>query len=121
MIRARPGTQLGLCEQPDAPALSKRPDLILIDRHAREAQRRSHLDWNIPKLGTKIPKMGIRRDSAPRRASRKRPAGATPRKFATRGGLAGALFSSTQQRLFTLLFGQPDRSFFLGELIELAR
>ena len=36
------------------------------------------------------------------------------------GGLASALFTSTQQRLFTLLFGQPDRSFFLRELIELA-
>jgi predicted nucleotidyltransferase len=36
-------------------------------------------------------------------------------------GIAGALFTSTQQRLFTLLFGQPDRSFFLAELIELAR
>ena len=37
------------------------------------------------------------------------------------GGLADALFTSTQQRLFTLLFGQPDRSFFLAELIGLAR
>jgi predicted nucleotidyltransferase len=37
------------------------------------------------------------------------------------GGLANALFTSTQQRLFTLLFGQPDRTFFLAELIGLAR
>lgn len=37
------------------------------------------------------------------------------------GSLADALFTSTQQRLFTLLFGQPDRSFFLAELIGLAR
>jgi predicted nucleotidyltransferase len=35
-------------------------------------------------------------------------------------GLADSIFTSTQQRLFTLLFGQPDRSFFLGELIKLA-
>jgi hypothetical protein len=35
--------------------------------------------------------------------------------------LADALFTATQQRLFTLLFGQPERSFFLGELIGLAR
>lgn len=35
--------------------------------------------------------------------------------------LADALFTSTRQRLFKLLFGQPDRSFFLAELIALAR
>jgi len=35
--------------------------------------------------------------------------------------LADALFTATQQRIFTLLFGQPERSFFLGELIGLAR
>lgn len=37
------------------------------------------------------------------------------------GSLADALFTSTQQRVFTLLFGQPNRSFFLAELIGLAR
>ena len=30
------------------------------------------------------------------------------------------MFTSTQQRLLTLLFGQPDRTFFTTELIELA-
>lgn len=35
------------------------------------------------------------------------------------GGLADALFSSTQQRVLGLLFGQPDRSFFATELIRL--
>jgi predicted nucleotidyltransferase len=34
--------------------------------------------------------------------------------------LADALFTATQQRLFGLLFGQPERSFFVTELIELA-
>jgi predicted nucleotidyltransferase len=34
--------------------------------------------------------------------------------------LIDALFTSTQQRLLSLLFGQPDRTFFLRELIELA-
>ncbi len=34
-------------------------------------------------------------------------------------GLAGALFTTTQQRLLTLLFGQPGRSFFASELIRL--
>jgi predicted nucleotidyltransferase len=35
--------------------------------------------------------------------------------------LADALFSGTQQRVLTLLFGQPERSYFASELIELAR
>lgn len=34
-------------------------------------------------------------------------------------GLAGALFSTTQQRILGLLFGQPDRRFFANELIDL--
>ena len=33
--------------------------------------------------------------------------------------LADALFTKTQQRLLALLFGQPSRSFFTTELIEL--
>ncbi len=36
-----------------------------------------------------------------------------------RVGLADALFSATQQRVFALLFGQPERSFFTTELITL--
>lgn len=35
-------------------------------------------------------------------------------------GLSAALFTSTQQRIFALLFGQPDRTYFLRELIDLA-
>lgn len=34
--------------------------------------------------------------------------------------LADALFSSTQQRVLSLLFGQPGREFFVSELIALA-
>ncbi|HEX9876127.1 MAG TPA: nucleotidyltransferase domain-containing protein [Gammaproteobacteria bacterium] len=37
-----------------------------------------------------------------------------------RQSLADALFTSTQQRLLGLLFGQPKRSFFVTELIGLA-
>ena len=39
----------------------------------------------------------------------------------SRQSLAGALFTATQQRLLGLLFGQSGRSFFVTELIELAR
>ena len=35
--------------------------------------------------------------------------------------MADALFTGTQQRVLSLLFGQPDRSFFTRELIDLAR
>jgi predicted nucleotidyltransferase len=36
-------------------------------------------------------------------------------------GLADALFSRTQQRVLGLLFGQPGRSFYANEIIQLAR
>lgn len=57
----------------------------------------------VPKIGTRIPKMGIggRRPATKRRS------------------LADALFPRTKQRLFGLLFGQPERSFGTVELIEL--
>ena len=35
-----------------------------------------------------------------------------------RTGLADALFTSTQQRVLALLYGQPERSFYATELIE---
>ncbi len=56
----------------------------------------------MPILGTNIPNMGTRKDTdgSPQRAS-----------------LADALFSSTQQRVLGLLFGQPERSFFATEVI----
>ena len=43
------------------------------------------------------------------------------RDLANRGAsLADALFTSTQQRVLALLFGQPNRSFFVTELVALA-
>lgn len=35
--------------------------------------------------------------------------------------LADALFTSTQQRIYSLLFGQPGRSFYLTEIVGLAK
>ena len=50
--------------------------------------------------------------------------GSTPRILGERRdarvGVADALFTTTQQRVLSLLFGQPSRSFFASELIELA-
>lgn len=40
---------------------------------------------------------------------------------AKRAGLADALFTSVQQRVLGLLYGQPDRRFQSGELIRLAK
>jgi predicted nucleotidyltransferase len=34
------------------------------------------------------------------------------------GGLADALFSKTKQRVLGLLFGQPDRSFYVSEIVS---
>src|ERR1700730_4904948 len=36
-------------------------------------------------------------------------------------GLAAALFTSTQQRVLGLLFGQPERTFYASEMIKLAK
>jgi predicted nucleotidyltransferase len=51
-----------------------------------------------------MPKMGMKAAEQP------------PRRYES---LAGALFSTTQQRVLGLLFGQPDRSFYATELIQL--
>jgi predicted nucleotidyltransferase len=65
----------------------------------------------MPKLGSNIPNMGMR--AAATLSSK---ANAPP---PARVSLASALFSSTQQRVLGLLFGQPERSFFATELIGL--
>jgi len=56
-------------------------------------------------LGIKMPKMGIK---------------LTQPAESHRTSLAGALFSGTQQRVLGFLFGQPERSFYATELINLA-
>ena len=55
-------------------------------------------------MGSNMPNMGMAKKSA----------FDTPRK-----GLADALFSTTQQRVLGLLFGQPERSFYSTEVIGL--
>jgi hypothetical protein len=65
---------------------------------------------NIPNAGIIDPNMGtIKSPNTPRKAA---PATAHT-------GLADALFSTTQQRVLGLLFGQPGRSFYANELIAL--
>lgn len=64
---------------------------------------------HVPVLGTFVPIMGS-----------KSPDMGTPAAPRSPGSLADALFSTSQQRVLGLLFGQPDRSFYARELIKLA-
>jgi len=72
--------------------------------------------WKVPILGTTMPKMGTK---PKRRLSHGNARATTDGKRPRRGSMIGALFTSTQQRVFSLLFGQPDRSFFTRQLIDL--
>lgn len=68
---------------------------------------------DIPNSGTILPIMGTEVSTYIANTSlRKDGPGVT--------ALADALFTSTQQRVLALLFGQPDREFFVTEIIELA-
>ena len=73
---------------------------------------------DIPKKGIKIPSLGmplihmlvssVKTSSSASETSRS-------------SSLADALFTSTQQRVLGALFGQPDRSFFVTQIMELAK
>jgi predicted nucleotidyltransferase len=90
----------------------------MVDRAVESLE--SAINCLIPILGTKMPKMGMRRPAALRKgraANTSRTRRASPQATS----LTDALFSNTQQRVLALLFGQPERSFFATELIRLAR
>ena len=73
---------------------------------------------DIPNSGTMLPKLGMStmvKSLHP--ATRARSRSATTGRTA----LADALFTSTQQKVLGLLFGQPERSFFVTQIMELAR
>lgn len=70
----------------------------------------------IPNMGFIIPNMGIKT-----RSSTKSGRQAAQRRLVRSPSVAAALFSATQQRVLGLLYGQPDRSFFLNEVIALAK
>lgn len=69
----------------------------------------------MPILGINMPEMG--KSPSKRRVIPRVPAATASRRPTT---TADALFSSTQQRVMSYLFGQPERSFFASELIALA-
>lgn len=58
----------------------------------------------LPKLGAILPILGI-----------------TMTAHTAHTGLAKALFSTVQQRVLALIFGQPDRSFYTSEIIRTVR
>ena len=72
---------------------------------------------NIPNLGTIIPNMGMQ---VTKRSRGEKNMGRKPQQRTRISGVAAALFSATQQRILSILFGQPNRTFFTNEIIELA-
>jgi len=74
-------------------------------------------DIDIPNSGTIIPKLGITMTTTSSHSGFE----SGPGDLATgRATLADALFTSTQQKVLGLLFGQPHRSFFVTQIMELA-
>ncbi len=67
-----------------------------------------------PRMGTIIPEMGHSATTKTSRPARRKAAAALP---AAPTSLADALFTTTQQRVLALIFGQPGRSFYAAELI----
>lgn len=66
-------------------------------------------------MGNKMPEMGNITTTRSSRPARRKAAAAVP---ATPTSLADALFTTTQQRVLALIFGQSGRSFYAAELIE---
>ncbi len=66
-------------------------------------------------MGFNVPGMGILLTDVSRPARRK----TAMERVNQPTSLADALFTTTQQRVLSLLFGQPSRSFFASELIKL--
>lgn len=69
----------------------------------------------MPITGIKLPIMGTLAISQSTRAARRKTAEAN----GLPTSLADAPFTTTRQRVLSLLFGQPSRSFFASELIKL--
>ncbi len=75
----------------------------------------SRISCNLPKLGIRMPEMGNITTARGSRPARRKAAALLP---AAPASLADALFTTTQQRVLALLFGQSTRSFYASELIE---
>ncbi len=72
---------------------------------------------NMPNMGIIMPIMGMKKSiPGTKRSGGKRGAGANA-VLKTPVGIASALFSGTQQKVLGLLFGQPDRSYLMTDII----
>lgn len=69
----------------------------------------------MPVLGITMPEMGTSTATKESRPARRKATADLP---AASTSLADALFTTTQQRVLALIFGQPGRSFYASELIE---
>lgn len=77
-----------------------------------------NLNIDIPILGSIVPELGIFMAATSSRSA----SDLGSDKIATGPtALADALFTSTQQKVFGLLFGQPERSFFVTQIMDLAK
>ena len=74
-------------------------------------------DIDIPNMGTMIPKLGIIMKATPVHQETNSIHASLS---ADELSLADALFTSTQQKVLRLLFGQPDRSYFVTQIMALA-
>jgi predicted nucleotidyltransferase len=93
----------------------ERHEVCNLQLSLRASGKRARPALRLPKLGTIIPKMGMKATGRGRRsraADSREPATAS-------AGLADALFGSTRRRVLGLLFGQPRRSFFVTEIMAL--
>ena len=90
--------------------------VVSIGRVIPERRQNRNHHCMLPKSSNKMPIMGIQ---TPIRLSRPARRKAAAKHAGTPTGLADALFTTTQQRVLALLFGQPNRSFFASELIGL--
>ena len=106
-MRGRQFDPLGICEHPFcrctwiSPARSEECDRPAVSIRTIQTGSRLHC---IPKAGMIPPILGT----------------VTPRRT-RRQSLADAIFTTTQQRVLGVLFGQPERSYYASELIRLAR
>jgi predicted nucleotidyltransferase len=72
---------------------------------------------NMPNMGCIVPFMGMSKQKRPGSLQKADP----PSRVAGRTSIADALFKSTQQKVLRWLYGQPQRTYFANELIELTQ
>lgn len=77
-----------------------------------------NLNVDIPILGSIVPDLGIFMTATSSRSAADLGSG---KSAAGPKALADALFTSTQQKVLGLLFGQPERTFFVTQIMDLAK